>query len=276
MFRPTVLKLPQTPFGRFRVLALAMALASVVMCAATILASGHHPLVRLRGTLLLVALAGYWVAGYRRGSFALALEPLEAYALFLVLSVAPGDPFLPLLGLLFRSLYGGPVRAIARWALWMGAMLAAHDGRGAEQMHGDVARAVGSLIVPILSQALLYAMRTSETIQRRLSSIVQNSTDVVTIVGEARPGRGQAESIETVLGQEPSSLVGTRLHDLVHPDDRPALDGYFTEAEDRPDHSRNLTLRLVHGKGGHRHFDVVAANRLHDPSVNGYVLNMRD
>src|SRR3954469_18523712 len=104
MFRPTAFRLPQTPFGRFRLLALALALTSAVMCAAAIIASDHHPLVRLGGTLLLVGLAGYWVAGYRRGRFALAFEPLEAYALFLVLSVAPGDPFLPLLGLLFRSL----------------------------------------------------------------------------------------------------------------------------------------------------------------------------
>ena len=47
-------------------------------------------------------------------------------------------------------------------------------------------------------------------------------------------------------------------------------------AEGNPEHRRSLTLRLAHGAGGHRHFDVVAANRLHDPSVEGFVLNMRD
>ena len=79
-----------------------------------------------------------------------------------------------------------------------------------------------------------------------------------------------------MLGHSPDAIVGTRVHDLVHPDDRPALDGYFADADGNPEHRRSLTLRLAHGAGGHRHFDVVAANRLHDPSVEGFVLNMRD
>ena len=79
-----------------------------------------------------------------------------------------------------------------------------------------------------------------------------------------------------MLGHEPDAIIGTKLHDLVHVDDRPALDGYFMDAADEPDFARNLTLRLVHGDGTYRHFDVVAVNRLHDPSVGGFVLNMRD
>ena len=99
---------------------------------------------------------------------------------------------------------------------------------------------------------------------------------MITIVGADERIRWQAASIRGVLGQEPTALVGTHFRDLVHADDRAALDGYFTESAGRPDHARNLTLRLSHGQGGHRHFDVVAANRLHDPAVAGYVLNMRD
>ncbi len=128
----------------------------------------------------------------------------------------------------------------------------------------------------MLGQSLSVALRASEIIQRRLTSIVQNSTDVVTIVGEDLRVRWQAASIRGVLSLEPDAIVGTHVHNLIHPDDRPALDGYFAEAAGHPDHARNLTLRLVHGEGGYRHFDVVAANRLHDPSVDGYVLNMRD
>ena len=46
--------------------------------------------------------------------------------------------------------------------------------------------------------------------------------------------RWQAASIRGVLGHEPDAIVGTRLHDLVHPDDRPALDGYFADADGQP------------------------------------------
>jgi diguanylate cyclase (GGDEF)-like protein len=273
---PRSIKLPSTPFARFRLLFLVLAVISAVLAAASIAFSEGEAPVRFGGTLLSLGLAAYWVRGYRRGRFSLVLEPLEAYAIFLVLYVAPGEPFLPLLGLIYRSLYGGVFRAFGRYALWMAALLGAHLDRGEEHFNADLARAMGSALAPVLGQALLAALHNSEIIQRRLTSIVQNSTDVVTIVGADLRVRWQAASIRGVLAHEPGAIVGALVHDLVHPDDRAALDGYFAEADGRPDHARNLTLRLAHGNGGHRHFDVVAANRLHDPSVGGYVLNMRD
>jgi diguanylate cyclase (GGDEF)-like protein/PAS domain S-box-containing protein len=204
------------------------------------------------------------------------MELVEIAAAYVILKVTPGNPLLPVVGLCFRCLYGGPVLAFTRYGLWMGALFGAHAGLGQQQVDGDLSRAMGTALAPILGQSLFAALRASEIIQRRLTSIVQNSTDVVTIVGEDLRVRWQAASIRGVLSQEPDAIVGTHVHNLIHPDDRSALDGYFAEAAGHPDHARNLTLRLVHGEGGYRHFDVVAANRLHDPSVSGYVLNMRD
>ena len=276
MIRPSAIQLPQTPFARFRLLFLIFAVTSSVMAAASIPGGDASSPAKAAGIVLSLALGAYWIFGYRRGRFPVALELFEVFAVLVVLYVAPGDPFVPLLGILFRSLYGGFPRAVVRYALWMVALLAAHAGRGGDQLDADLARAAGVALAPVLAQALLVALKTSETIQRRLNSIVQNSTDVVTIVGSDQRVRWQAESIRRVLGHAPEKIVGQRVHELVHPDDRPALDGYFAETEGKPEHRASLTLRLAHGAGGHRHFDVVAANRLHDPSVEGFVLNMRD
>jgi len=60
------------------------------------------------------------------------------------------------------------------------------------------------VLAPVLGQALLVALKASESIQRRLNSIVQNSTDVVTIVGADHRVRWQAESIRRVLGHSPT------------------------------------------------------------------------
>jgi diguanylate cyclase (GGDEF)-like protein/PAS domain S-box-containing protein len=268
--------LPQSPFSRFRLLFLGMGVVGAVLAVPAVLSADAPLATRCGVALAALALGAYWVVGYCRGRFSLALEPVEALIVFAVMATAGGNPFLPLLGLMFRSVYGGPLRAFARWGLWMAAVFAAHDGRGVEQFEGDIARAVAMALVPLMCQALLAALRASEIIQRRLNSIVQNSTDVVTIVGADQRIRWQAESIRHVLGHAAGDIVGTRLHDLVHPDDRPSLDGYFEAADGQPEYARNLTLRLAHGEGGHRHFDVVAANRLHDHSVEGFVLNMRD
>jgi len=269
-------KFPQTPVARFRLLFLALALLGALAAAAVALTSASSALERVAGAVLSLGLGAYWAHGWRRGRFPLYAEPFEALAVYGIMAVTPGNPILPLLGLCFRSLYGGPILAFSRYGLWMAALFVAHADLGDTQMEGDISRALGSALAPVLGQGLLIALRTSEIVQRRLTSIVQNSTDVVTIVGADLRIRWQAASIRGVLAQDPELLVGTRLHDLVHPDDRVALDGYFAEAKDRPNHARNLTLRLAHGDGGYRHFDVVAANRLHDPAVGGYVLNMRD
>jgi diguanylate cyclase (GGDEF)-like protein/PAS domain S-box-containing protein len=276
VLRPTALKLPPTPFARFRLLFLAFALIGAAAATYVSATQGLSTINRVTGALLSIGLAVYWVRGYQRGSFALIGEPLEAAAVFAILNGIPIDPLLPLLGLAFRSLYGGPLLALVRYVMWMGALFGAHAERGPEVFDADVSRAMGTALAPILGQSLFAALRASEIIQRRLNSIVQNSTDVVTIVGADLRIRWQAESIRNVLGHDPDQLVGKPFHELVHPGDRAQLDSYFAEAHGRPDHARNLTLRLAHGRSGYRHFDVVAANRLHDPSVDGYVLNMRD
>src|SRR4051794_34847278 len=183
--------------------------------------TSHEPAwERAASVLASTGLAVCWVAGYRRGRFSLASEPLEAFAVFVVLHFTPGDPLLPLLGMIFRSLYGGSKLAFARYVTWMGMLFLAHADRSSVEQHADISRAMGTALAPIMAQALLGALRASETIQRRLTSIVQNSTDVVTIVGADFRIRWQAASIRGVLAQDPDALVGTKVRELIHPDDR--------------------------------------------------------
>ena len=183
---------------------------------------------------------------------------------------------LPLLGLLFRSSYGGLALALGRYLLWMAMLFGAHAERSHDALLGDVSRALGTLLGPFLCQALRAAFRASEIIQRRLTSIVQNSTDVITIVGADERIRWQAASIRGVLSQEPNALVGPTSATSSTPMTGPRS----TATSPRPPAARTTraTSRCGSstGEGGHRHFDVVAANRLHDPAVAGYVLNMRD
>jgi diguanylate cyclase (GGDEF)-like protein/PAS domain S-box-containing protein len=262
--------------ARVQLLFLVLAAGASVATLPSIMA--EHALVasRLAGSLAAVALPAYWIVGYRRRAFSLALEPLEALALFLVLRAAPGNPVLPLFGLLFRSLYGGFPLAVARYGMWIAALLGAHDARGSLELHADIARALGTGVAPPVMQALRTACERSERSERRLESLIQNSTDIVTVVAGDLVIRWQANSIRNVLGHDPQQMLGTPILDLVHADDCHVLNDYFEEARSEPGLSRTLTARLRHADGGYRHFSVVAANRLHDPSVTGFVLNMRD
>jgi diguanylate cyclase (GGDEF)-like protein/PAS domain S-box-containing protein len=268
--------LPSSLLERFRLLFLALAAIGALTEAVTILVGGELTATSLAAVAATLALAGYWVAGYRRGGFPIALEPVEAGVLLVGLHFAPGAPFLPLFGLCFRSMYGNLALAVARYLMWMGALFVAHAGRGTDMLQADIARAVGTALAPFLFQALAVALRASAAGRRRLTSLVQNSTDVITIVGEDLRVRWQAESIRGVLGHEPGMLVGLSILALVHPDDHERLSRCFGAADGPPDAPRRVTLRLRHGDGAYRCFDVVVARRLHDPSVDGFVLNMRD
>ena len=46
----------------------------------------------------------YWIWGMRRGGFPTIAEPAEAFAVFVLLHIATGNPVLPLFGLVFRTL----------------------------------------------------------------------------------------------------------------------------------------------------------------------------
>jgi diguanylate cyclase (GGDEF)-like protein/PAS domain S-box-containing protein len=268
--------LPAPTVARVQLLFLVLAAGAALITIPPTMAA-HAPVAwRLGGLVAAIALPAYWIRGFRRGEFSLALEPLEAAAVFLVLRADPGNPVLPLFGLLFRSLYGGFPLAVARYGVWIAALLGAHGSRGNAELHADIARALGTAVAPLVMQALRTACERSEQSERRFASLIQNSTDIVTVVAPDLMIRWQADSIRNVLGHDPGQLLGTPILDLVHEHDRRILSHYFAEARSEPGVSRTLTAQLRHADGGYRHFDLVAANRLHDPSVAGFVLNMRD
>jgi diguanylate cyclase (GGDEF)-like protein/PAS domain S-box-containing protein len=268
--------LPASSLARVQLLFLVLAAGGALTTVPSILTGDATLAWRLCGSAAASALAVYWVSGYRRDEFSVALEPLEAVALLLVLRAAPGNPFLPLVGLLFRSLYGSMPLALARYVLWGAALLVAHESRGSAELHADLARLLGTGVAPPVLRVLHRAFERSERSERRLASLIQNSTDIVTVVGADLTIRWQAKSIQQVLGHEPQRLLGTPLLDLVHEEDRAVLARYFETALGEPGASQTLTMRLRQQDGGYRHFEVVAANRLHDSSVAGFVLNMRD
>jgi diguanylate cyclase (GGDEF)-like protein/PAS domain S-box-containing protein len=269
------IRIPTAPLARVRAFFLVLAVANAAMTAVMVLArTGWAEGIVV--AVLATGLAAHWIAGHRRGWFPPAAEICEAGALFLILWIAPGNPLLPLFGLLFRSLYGSLRISCLRLALWSAALLGAHASRGGDQIVADLSRVIGLAVAPGIMHAFRSALETVQSSERRLRSLVQNTTDVVSVVDDELVVRWQADSIRAVLGHDPASVQGTCLLDLVHPIDRRALAGTCAGALARPGASATLALRLRDAGGDHRHFDVAIANRLHDESVRGFVLNMRD
>ncbi len=130
--------------------------------------------------------------------------------------------------------------------------------------------------ISIRDDARRGAARARSDNQMRFGSLVQHSTDLITILDGADTIRYASAAIANVFGHDATELEGTSLRDLVHADDVVPMLGFLADAA-RPD-SRTATShwRLRSATGQWRKVENVAVNLLADPSVRGVVLTTRD
>jgi diguanylate cyclase (GGDEF)-like protein/PAS domain S-box-containing protein len=112
--------------------------------------------------------------------------------------------------------------------------------------------------------------------EERHRTLVQNSSDVVTIVDATGLIFDGTQSSERVFGFEPSHMIGRRLVELAHPDDHGTLDAYLKRFTAKPGSAPPVEWRIRHADGSWRHCESVGTNMLDDPIVEGFVFNTRD
>jgi PAS domain S-box-containing protein len=106
--------------------------------------------------------------------------------------------------------------------------------------------------------------------------LVENSEDILTIRDADGRIRYMSPSIHRVLGYTQEDLVGSIGFDLLHPDDRSAVESAFAEFWKTPGARDSIQYRARHANGSWVSLEVVAFNMLDDPAVRGVVLNGRD
>ncbi len=107
-------------------------------------------------------------------------------------------------------------------------------------------------------------------------SLVNNSSDLITVLAPDGTITYQSPSVERMLGRRAADLVGTALGDLVHPDDQHDVSISLTKLAEAPGATANFGCRLRHEDGSWRHVESVCTNLADDPRVHGLVLNIRD
>jgi len=135
-------------------------------------------------------------------------------------------------------------------------------------------------LVSALSSALSRheeAERRRRASEERFGSLVQNSSDVVTVT-DARGLIGyQSPSVHRVLGYRFDELTGKDILSYVHADDRAALLTVFTEMVEKGSAlPARVEFRWGSRSGEWRTVETIVTNLLDDPTVSGIVLNTRD
>jgi diguanylate cyclase (GGDEF)-like protein/PAS domain S-box-containing protein len=111
--------------------------------------------------------------------------------------------------------------------------------------------------------------------RERFRSLVQHSSDVITVTDAVGTIIYQSPSVTTVFGYDPSHLLGTELQRLVHPDDVRSVVRTLVETA-KASGSERIECRVRHADGSWRHVESAVTARLDDPSIEGMVLNTRD
>jgi PAS domain S-box-containing protein len=126
-----------------------------------------------------------------------------------------------------------------------------------------------------ISRALREQAETEQRILReseqRLDALLRNSSDMITVLTQDGTVLYQAGSVNSVLGHQPSELLGMNLSGWVDPNDAPLLIE-LCQTND----TAGGELHFRHADGSMRVCEVRATSLLDHPSWTGVVLNIRD
>jgi diguanylate cyclase (GGDEF)-like protein/PAS domain S-box-containing protein len=113
--------------------------------------------------------------------------------------------------------------------------------------------------------------------ERKFRSLVQNSSDAVTLLGPDAVILYQSAGGRSVLGLQPDQLLGQTFVPLTHPDDAAMTRSQFISVLHGGLGARaSFECRLRHVDGSWRTLETILTNLLSDPDVGAIVSNSRD
>ena len=130
--------------------------------------------------------------------------------------------------------------------------------------------------ISVRENARLNNVRAQAESETRFRSLVQHSTDLITIIDGADTIRYVSPAINRVFGYEIADLEGKPLRDLVHPDDVVPMLGFLADAAKPGSKATTTHWRMLSASGAWCRVENVAVNLLSDPTVDGVVLTTRD
>jgi two-component system, sensor histidine kinase and response regulator len=112
--------------------------------------------------------------------------------------------------------------------------------------------------------------------EERFRSLVQNSSDIITILKEDGTINYGSPSIQRILGYEPKDLVGKSMFAYVHPEDSSAIQSILSTAIQQMGIPITMEFRFLCVDGSWRYLEAIANSYIEDSMVQGVVVNYRD
>lgn len=117
------------------------------------------------------------------------------------------------------------------------------------------------------------ALRDSEA---RFRSLIENSSDITTLLDRDGIALYTSPSIERLLGYGSNELVGQNVFALIHPDDLSRVQLAFARVLENPDQEQHVEYRFKNKDGIWCYLDSIGKYLLDDSPTEGVVVNSRD
>jgi len=127
--------------------------------------------------------------------------------------------------------------------------------------------------------ALRAVIETDERLARlmgRQAALLEHAHEAALLLDDAGLVITASPASARVLGVAPSRMVGSRLTELVHPDDADGVIAAWHALVRTPGAQRSGTVRALDAAGDVRWFELHVTNLLDDPDVEAVVVNARD
>ncbi|MGB7926350.1 MAG: PAS domain S-box protein [Pyrinomonadaceae bacterium] len=121
--------------------------------------------------------------------------------------------------------------------------------------------------------------RARDALRRReehFRSLIENASDIITILDHDGHIRYESPSVERLLGYKPEELIGRNIFEFAHDDDLSKVVRAFTEEFNSPDTTRSVEFRFRHKDESWCVFEAICKPLLDDSGTAGVVVNSRD
>lgn len=139
-----------------------------------------------------------------------------------------------------------------------------------ENILSNLANSLGSSLVREASEAKLAQS------ERRFRSLVQNSSDITTVISPNGFIQYMSPSFYRMFGYEEGSMSGRNVFEMVHPDDVDKAMYEFNYGIQSGGVSDPINFRFKKANGEYLYLEAVGNNLIEDESVNAIVVNARD
>ena len=111
--------------------------------------------------------------------------------------------------------------------------------------------------------------------EEKFKALVQEGSDLIAILDPEGVFTFTSGTSTSALGITPTEFMGKMVFDYIHPEDRERVRNEFEQLKTRKQ-AKTAPFRFRNKEGNWRWIETAATNLLHDPAINGIVINSRD